>query len=261
MTTDSQPEGGSNTLDVDSPNYWIDRCRGTPLSIVVPPYIRFLQGLLVLRNALVLLKSVRTVALADHHGLAGPFKVLEESKDTKRLGLTYETFFASHLMINLVSEVEHFLGSAVSAVLRMYPEKMGAQTFKLADIISAGSTDELVDRAARAVLNEMMYEKPAAYITRLSSILSIDAIPLADDWRGFVELKARRDVGVHNNWFVNEIYLRKLKEAGVETALNIGDRVIPDFRYMNWATDMCQHLVETTANLLGEKWLPLLEKK
>jgi hypothetical protein len=261
MAEKPQPEKSDEDSDRDSPSYWIKTFQGTPMSIVVPPYIRFLQGALVLQKALNLLLNVQTVALDGNPQLSAAFEALEQSKHTKRLGLTYETFFASHLTINLVSEVEHFFASAVSAALRMYPEKMGAHTFKLIEIISATSRDELVDRAARAVLNDMMYEKPHDYIKRLGEVLSIDVKGLETSWPDFVELKARRDLGVHNNWIVNEIYLRKLREAKIDNSHRIGEQVIPDFGYMSQAMDACHQLIETMANLLGEKWISVSEEE
>lgn len=243
--------------DQDSPTYWIERFEGTPMAVVVPPYIRFLEGILVLRKAQIFLQRARAVALSGHPELSNILDELDQSKDTKRLGLSYETFFASQLTINLVSEVEHFFGSAVSAALRMYPEKMGAQSFKLVDIISANSNDELIDRAARTVLNKMMYAKPNDYIKGLAEILSIETTGLEKEWPVFVELKTRRDLGVHNNWVVNEIYLRKLRETNISSSHKMGDQLIPDFIYLEQATITCSDLVKKMADLLAEKWVPI----
>lgn len=143
----------------------------------------------------------------------------------------------------------------------MYPRKMGQQTFKLTEIIDVSSTDELIDRAANAVLNSLMYEKPLDYINKLAEILSIETKDLEQDWPVFVELKARRDLGVHNNWIVNEIYLRKLNEAKVIIKYNLGDRVIPDFIYMNEAMNVCEKLIDNFVNLLAEKWISEVENR
>lgn len=254
MTTEKMSDESLAKPDKDSSSYWVEAFKGTPASIVVPPYIRFLQGLLVLRNAEKFLRIAQQTA-GGHPFLASALAELEQSKESKQLGVKYETYFASHLTVNLVSEVEHFFGSAVSAALRMYPEKMSSQTFKLAEIISADSTDELIDRAANSVLYGLMYEKPLDYIKSLAFILSIETAKLDQHWPAFVELKARRDLGVHSNWVVNEIYLRKLREAKITTPHVLGDRVIPDFGYMSQAMIACNQLVETMANLLGEKWI------
>jgi hypothetical protein len=239
-----------------SPDYWVETYKGMAAGIVVPPYIRFLQGALVLRKAYGFLQAAQISAMTGNKMLSEEYLKIEESRDSKQLGVNYQTFFASHLVINLVSEVEHFFGNAVSAALRMYPEKMGGQTFKLSEIVSASSKDELVDRAARTVLNELLYEKPLEYLKKFAAILSVDSRDLEADWPAFVELKTRRDLGVHNNWVVNEIYLRKVREAHIQTNYKLGDRVIPDFAYLKQAMDDCDKLIDTLANILGAKWVP-----
>lgn len=250
----------STHLDKGSPTYWVEAFRGTPVSIVVPPYIRFLQGVRALRQAQLFLIQAQIVARGGHPALSEALGGLEDSKDARQAEITYETFFASHLLINLVSEVEHFFGGAVSAALRLYPGKMGSHTFKLSEIVSASSNDELIDQAAASVMNDLMYKKPLEYIKSLAEILSIDARELDAHWPPFVELKARRDLGVHNNWVVNEIYLRKLREAGTPSPHALGERIIPTFSYLQEGTAMCAALVKAMADLLGTKWIPVLEE-
>ena len=225
------------------------------MAVVVPPYIRFLKGTLLLQKAQIFLHAAKAAALENHPILSDTFAELDQSGDTKSLDLNFETFFASQLTINLVSEVEHFFASAVSAALRMHPGKMGEVQFKIVDIVSANSNDELIDRAAEAVLNKLMYEKPNDYVKRLAAILSIEKTGLDKEWPAFVELKSRRDLGVHNNWVVNEIYLRKLREANICVSHNKGDRLTPDFAYLNQARATCNDLVQKMADLMAKKWV------
>jgi hypothetical protein len=243
-------------LDRNDPNYWVKAFEGTSFSVVVPPYIRFLQGSVVLYKAMAFLEMAKEVANNGNVGLARLLTSLEDSKESKQLGISYEKFFASHLTITLVSEVEHFLGSAIAAALRLHPEKMGSQTIKLTEVISAASKDEIIDRAAGSVMNNLMYEKPLDYMRSLANILSIDAATIEQSWPAFVELKARRDVGVHNNWVSNEIYLRKVREAGIPSPYAIGVRLIPDFRYLQRSMDFCKDLVEVIVQQLAGKWIP-----
>jgi citrate lyase gamma subunit len=241
------------------PSYWVKAFSGSPISIFVPPYIRFLQGQVALRKALAFLIAARKDAIAGNPQLQKLYESIEASSESKQAEITFETFFAATILINLVSEVEHFFGSAIATALRMYPGKMGNQTFKLTEIITASSNNELIDRAASATLNELMYEKPMDYLTGLAEILSINKESMIDVWPGFVEVKARRDLGVHNNWVANPIYLRKLKEAKCKDLPNIGTRLIPDFAYLNEALSICDKLVELMANLMAEKWLPIVK--
>lgn len=243
-----------NALTRD-PAYWVRQFSGTPLSIVVPPYIRFLQGQIALRKALSFLISAREEAKSGNPRLHEMYDRLESSADSIEAQISYETFFAATVLIGLVSEVEHFLGNAVSAALRLYPEKMGSRSFRLSDVLDASSTDELINRAASAVLNDLMYAKPLDYLSGLCDILSIKKDPLASHWSKFVEIKARRDLGVHNNWVANEIYQRKTIEAQAVPLVELGTRLIPNFAYVHGAMDICDELVKAVADALGEKWV------
>ncbi len=191
-----------------------------------------------------------------HQGLASTFAALDDTDDSRALGLNFETYFASQLLINLVSEVEHFMASAIGAALQYHPEKMGKTTFTLAEVMAAESPKELVKHAAASMLNAIMYEKPKDYLKRFAEIVSIDDRALEKRWPRFVELKARRDLGVHNNWMVNEIYLRKLREVDLNTDVKVGDRIVPDFAYLTDSSAFCDDLVAKLADLLGQKWIP-----
>lgn len=261
MHTSEDPKGASSDKDLQSdPKYWANIFRGTPLAIVVPPYIRFLQGQVSLRRALNFLVVAQREALAGNPRLQPILEGMNLSKEAKQAGLYFETFFASTHVIALVSEVEHFFANTVSAALRLYPGKMGSHTFRLTEILAVSSTDELVDRAATATMHELMYEKPLDYLVGLCKILSIERQPLEIHWPNFVELKARRDLGVHNDWLVNDVYLRKVKEARLDQVPLPGTRLTPDFQYLTQSIELCGALVGAFADLLGEKWIPIAKE-
>lgn len=243
----------------NTPKEWVSAAlKVTSSSVVIPPYIRFLKGSLLLRQAVILLKVSHVASQEDVEAniVLDEIKAFDSSKEAKELNVNYETYFASHLTINLVSEVEHFFASAVSAALRLYPQKMGQQSYKLGEIIEASSREELIDRAANASIYQLMYEKPLDYLAKLTDILSIESDKLMGHWPAFVELKARRDLGIHNNWIVNEIYLRKLREAKIECNHKMGEQLIPDFKYLMNSVNTTSELIKTMASLLGEKWMP-----
>lgn len=75
-----------------------------------------------------------------------------------------------------------------------------------------------------------MYEKPLDYLTKVSSLLSIDEISLKPLWQTFIEAKARRDLGLHNGWKYNETYLRKISDAGLTAKFIQGESTLPKVR-------------------------------
>lgn len=253
---DPDDTSSEEALQAD-PQYWSNAFCGTPLAIVVPPYIRFQQGQIALRRALHFLLVARGEAQAGNPRLKQIFEEMNSSNEAKQSGLSFESYFASVNVIALVSEVEHFLANAVSMALRLYPGKMASYTFSLSEILTVSSTDELIERAASSKLQDLMYEKPLDYLAGLCNILSIQKQSLELQWPSFVELKARRDLGVHNDWTVNAVYLRKVKEAKVEQLPLLGTRLIPDFKYLLQSMELCYDLISKLAYLLGEKWIPI----
>ena len=136
-------------------------------------------------------------------------------------------YFFERSFVMLVASFEYFLQELVHVIVAIHPKKVGRVEFKLSEILDAGSTDELVRRGIEATLNSLMYKKPADYLTDVADLLSIDPFPLRENWTIFVEAKARRDLGVHNGWKCNDIYLRKVAEAGTTSNYAKGDRLFP----------------------------------
>lgn len=237
-----------------SSNYLEMALKGNSFSVVVPPYARFLEGILIQQYALNFLKSAKDIALSGNEKMLLAIQSLEGSEESRRLEVNYETFFASHLTSLMVSEMEHFFGNAVSAALRLHPKKMGSHTFTLSEILSSTS-EELIARAASTVLNEIMYKKPLEYLKSLTDLLSIDSKVIEHLWPSYVELKARRDIGVHGNWIVNEIYIRKLREAKLTISCSEGDRLIPDFHYLEKSMRLCADIAKLMSGSLGAKWI------
>ena len=101
-----------------------------------------------------------------------------------------------------------------------------------------------------------MYEKPLDYLNRIASLLSIDQKQLEHLWPIFIEAKARRDVGVHNGWICNAIYLRKTKEAGIKATSKLGDSLLPcDDEYINSVASALDKLADLIADQVSSKHL------
>ena len=137
-------------------------------------------------------------------------------------------YLCAHLFVAYVSSFEVFLQSVCAFVVRRHPKKLGATQFRLSDVLDAGDSNRLVERAIEEYLNRMMYKKPMEYLDDLCNLLSIERQPLDEGWKVFVEAKARRDLGAHAGWRCNAIYLRKIQEADAISTLKLGDLGVPD---------------------------------
>jgi hypothetical protein len=150
------------------------------------------------------------------------------TKDNSEIYLDYQSGL---LFLQLISEIEYFLFGILKIVLKRYPQKIGDINFNLSEILQHNSNEEIIDKAIGKYLNEMMYKKPKEYKEELLKIISCESNYLDKVWPEYVEMKARRDLGVHNNWKANATYLRKLQEVGKITSVNNDDFLKPDFNY------------------------------
>ena len=142
-------------------------------------------------------------------------------------GLTVTKYFAGMFLVSKVSQIEQYFVDVVRVISTHYPKKLGSNSFKLADVLES-TTEELVARAAEQYINNVMYKKPSEYQKDLAEFLSIDADAIGDKWLPFIEMKLCRDLGIHNEWVVNDTYLRKLREAKIPSSLKVGETVCPD---------------------------------
>lgn len=156
---------------------------------------------------------------------------------------TPSRYFTERSFISLVAAFELFLQDTISIIVLVNPKKVGQVEFRLSEILDAASQAELIRRGIDATLTKIMYKKPMEYLSEAASLLSIDEQPLRAKWPFFVEAKARRDLGVHNGWRCNSIYLRKVGDAGLTTALTEGESTFPvDEVYLKATVDTLAEL-------------------
>ena len=163
-------------------------------------------------------------------------------KYLKPNSLTYKHWFSGLLLFSLISETEIYFVDTMKVLIKRYPKKIGSTEFKLSEILDL-SQDEVLSIAAEDYLNRLMYRKASEYLTELSNILAVDKAPLEQHWAIFVEAKARRDLGAHNNWRINKTYIRKIGEVGTSVPTDQTPTLVPDENYISTAIKNCDSLV------------------
>lgn len=212
--------------------------------------IRYHEKTSAIYQALIFLLKAETVAKS------APELKSEIDKFEKYLkphSLDYKGYFYGLLLFALVSEFEIYLIDIVKALVRQYPKKIGDIQFKLSDILDSTS-DELITVAAEDYLNRLMYKKPSQYLSDLASLLAIDASPLSKHWPKFIEAKARRDLGIHNGWKINDIYSRKLTEVGLVPSPREKSLMLPDIQYLIDVIHACDAIVKIIQQQLKTKY-------
>jgi hypothetical protein len=194
---------------------------------------RFFHGLLAFNAGREYLYKLEIIALRGEETVVKA----AHSKFVLKLSPHYKSpypYFIERSFISFVASFELLLADIVGTVLKEHPKKISQVDFKLADILDAAGTHELVSRAVDTTLNKLMYKKPIEYLDEITSLLSIDKSALQPQWPDFVEAKARRDLGVHNGWRCNATYIRKLREVDVNCLHSEGESLSPhEDEYLN----------------------------
>lgn len=147
----------------------------------------------------------------------------------------------SMCFINLVSAFEEYLVEMCTLALKKYPHKISGEHVDFKKAIDM-SRDELIEYKAKEHLNKIMYMAPKEYLKALCQLLSVDPSSLSETFIKYIEIKARRDLGVHNDWRKNETYERKVKDSGGRIPED-SDILRPSHEYLKYSHAVCQNLV------------------
>lgn len=144
-------------------------------------------------------------------------------------------------IVSMVSRAEAFLQDAVSVVCCAYPQKLGILADKMGIPLDLFLENEeradVVRRFVALRCEGLMFGKPADYLDRAAKVLSIELDE--DTIKDFIEIKASRDIVIHNSGLINRIYLEK---AGERRRGNLGDELVIDQAYF-------RHVVVTLKTL------------
>lgn len=190
------------------------------------------------------------------------FEEIEQQKDKGYLQEAYialndslmsktnvDKYISGLILILLVREVEQYFIDILKLIIQKYPEKIGSINIPINDVIKL-SKQEIIYFAAEKYLNEIMYKRPSEYLDEICKLCSIKRQKIEIFWNYFVEAKARRDLGIHNNWIVNNIYICKIKEPSFQ----IGESAEPETNYIMEMHDYCTKLIDKFTEEIIEKY-------
>jgi hypothetical protein len=112
-------------------------------------------------------------------------------------------------LLQIVTTVEALLSDSVRAVVTKYPKKLGQKrTISLQMVLESKSLEEIHSRATDEFLNELSYKSPREFAENFEQLLSINLLE-CPAFHKYMEVKASRDIHIHNRGVANETYCRK----------------------------------------------------
>lgn len=121
------------------------------------------------------------------------------------------------IYVSIVAQVEDFFSFLVYSILKADSRRIkgsasGVETLKKIDIeevIDALDKDEIIEKIIRKNIITIFYASPQRQKDYFEKVLGVKI----DDcyWDDWFEIKATRDIIVHNSGIVNELYIEKSK--------------------------------------------------
>ncbi len=188
----------------------------------------------------------------DHPGIAKRNST-ELSALLKRFA--NEELFAN-LLVTAVSRFEFYLTDVMGEYLRRSPEKLlrgpkggdSTRVVQLQSVLESASLAELYEELIEQRTQAILYAEPKEYCTYFNAISELGLTE--KDFEKFFEVKATRDLVIHNSLLVNELYKKK---AGALSRGNIGDRLKVKKDYFEGALGAMKKMSSTIEALTRKK--------
>lgn len=173
------------------------------------------------------------------------FESVDEYTDLKGPDRRVGPYIRSQLFVALIAELEDFFFQLLQFVLEAFPQKIGDRNLKLGQLLELGTLEVVISSAAEDFLIGVFYKGPIDQRNHIEEVLSMPATVLQPFWPQYIEMKARRDVGLHNGWRRNEVYRRKVQEAGASVPKSVFLAI--DRKYFEESVAVAEKLVSQVA--------------
>lgn len=154
-------------------------------------------------------------------------------------------------ILKLVTLMETLLNDILRKILIEYPNKIpNKRKIDVEKALNASSLEEIRLYIVDNILNDIAYKSPKDYADEFNKYVGINLLenPI---FHKYIELKATRDIHIHNNGIANEIYRAK---SGVMARINT-DKFLPvTVQYFLQSYECCLQLNELLEVELDKIW-------
>lgn len=157
------------------------------------------------------------------------------------LKMIYDSFIDHTLyevmLIRMVSSFETFLGAVLEKVFIEYPNKLTikvkdvdpVKTVPLEYLFDSKSVSDILKKTIEQHLFGLFHAPAKAYLEYIEKVMKVDSSDPV--FKEYFEVKATRDLLVHNSRTVNDAYLEK---AGKLAREKKGKKILVDESYFNY---------------------------
>jgi len=151
----------------------------------------------------------------------------------------------------LVTTIETLLGDILKDTLIQFPAKISSKKkldYEL--VLGANSLDEIKLAVVNSILNELAYKTPKEYGEEFEKYVGIKLLeqPI---YHRYIELKATRDIYIHNQGIANDIYTTKADRL---SRVKSGQYLPVNIQYFLQSYENCIQLTEIIEEELHKIW-------
>ena len=154
-------------------------------------------------------------------------------------------------IFQLVTITETILNFILREILIEFPAKIPSKRKLDVDIaLNANSLEEIKISIVESVLNEISYKSPKDYAEEFERFTGVNLKDFPF-FHKYIELKATRDIHIHNGGTANEIYLAK---AGILARVKNSEYLPVDVQYFLQSFECCIQITEFLEIELDKIW-------
>lgn len=151
----------------------------------------------------------------------------------------------------LVTLIEAMFADILRAIIIKYPQKIGNKKNVLAaNILNSKTIEEIKNHIVDSIINELSYKSPKEFSEEFCKYTSINMLELPA-YHKYIELKATRDIYIHNKGIANDTYVYK---SDSHSRTESGKLLPIDVQYFLESYEYCLKICEFLEGKLNDKW-------
>ena len=161
------------------------------------------------------------------------------------------TFMPLNGIYSLVTTTEAMFGDVCRTLIVAYPKKVGAKrTISLASLSDASDLESVLLSAADTVWHELSYKSPREFAESFEQVSTVNLLEIPAYHR-YIEVKATRDIHIHNRGVANHLYLAKSVGSA---RVHSGEELIVDNTYFLASYEACLQVADALEASLDDQW-------
>ena len=154
-------------------------------------------------------------------------------------------------IFQLVTLVESLLGDVLRQIIVRYPQKLGSKRqIPLQHVLESKSIEEVHLRATESLINDLSFKGPTDFSRDFEDLTGLRLLE-CPAFQRYVEVKATRDIYIHNRGVANDTYVRK---SGSHARSNVGSQVHVDIQYFLESYECCLQIADWMERQLHTRW-------